>query len=133
MTLLLALLLLLSQAPETATVYFYRVEEAPKLDSGKPKVYVDDRHAFSMPESEYVALSLKPGEYVFRMQSKASATPLKVEAGKTYFIRVSEVVAHGYQRNLFVTPEEQARLHMKSLKPLEAKNVKDKSLTIIRP
>lgn len=137
MKLLLAALLTLAplagrQPPETGVVYLYRVEEAPKLDSGKPKVWIDDRPALLMPESEFIGFKLSAGRHVFRMQNKGTVTPLTIEAGKTYFIRVSEVVASGYLRNLFITPSEQAGEQMKGLKPLEDKNIKDKSLSAVK-
>lgn len=136
MKLLLAALLafLPLQQPPTqhGTLYLYRVEEADKFNSGKPKVWIDDRLAVLMPESEFVGLKLAPGRYVVRMQNKATVTPVTVEPGGVYFLRVSEVPAHGYQRNIFVTTSEQAFEQMRDLKPLADKNVKDKDLEVVK-
>jgi hypothetical protein len=117
-------------APDNSTglVYLFRVEEADKFNSGKPKVWIDDRLAVMMPESEFIGVRLPPGRHVFRMQNKGTVTPLTIEAGRTYFIRVSEVPAHGYLRNLFVATPEQAAEQMRGLKPLEDKNIKDRAL-----
>lgn len=129
-----ALLLLAALVPpqETATLWLYRLEEADKFNSGKPKVWVDDKLAVLMPESEYVGLKLPPGRHVVRMQNKATVTPLNLEAGKVYFLRVSEVPAGGYQRNIYVTSAELALEHMRDLKPLEDKNVKSKDLEVVK-
>lgn len=131
----LLLALLLSAAfpqEQTATLYLFRVEEADKFNSGKPKVWIDGRLALLMPESEFVGVKLAPGRHVVRMQNKSTVTPLTVEAGRVYFVRVSEVPAHGYQRNLFVTTAEQAAEQIRDLKPLEDKNIKDKDLEVVK-
>src|SRR5687767_15149344 len=131
----LALLLLIALPvfpQEThGVVWFFRLEEADKFNSGKPKVWIDDRLALLMPESEFVGVKLTPGRHVFRMQNKSTVTPLTVEAGRVYFIRVSEVPAHGYQRNLFIVSPEQAAEQMRDLKALQDKNIKDKDLKTV--
>jgi hypothetical protein len=118
-------------AESSGVVYLFRVEEADKFNSGKPKVWIDDRLTLMMPESEFIGIRLPPGRHVFKMQNKSTVTPLTIEAGRVYFIRVSEVPAHGYLRNLFIVSAEQAAEQMRDLKPLQPKNVKDQSLKVV--
>lgn len=130
---LFLLLLTLIQTPDAATVYLYRVEEANKIDSRKTKVYLNDKPLLDMPESEFVGFKLLPGQYVVRMKNKATETPLNLEAGKVYFVRVSETAAGmGYRRDLFIMNGEQATLQMRNMKPLQDKNIKDKALEVVK-
>jgi hypothetical protein len=131
---LLCLLLLFTQS-EPATVYFYRVEEANKLDSRKVGVRFGDseKKSLDFPEDNFVGVLLPPGKYGVRMSQKRSEILLNVEAGKRYFVRVSQTPeGFGHTQSLTIVPEEQARFQMRDMKPLEAKNVKDKTLKVVR-
>lgn len=58
---------------------------------------------------------------------------LNVEPGKKYFVRVSQTVAgFGFNQSLTLMPEDQAIYQMRDMKPLEDKNIKDKSREVIR-
>src|SRR5688572_22620945 len=97
--LLCILLLFPQQAP--ATVYFYRVEEANRLDSRKATVKMEGKEIFSMPEDTYIGLRLPPGKYGIRMRQKQSEMLLTLESGKRYFVRVSQTVAgFGFNQSL---------------------------------
>lgn len=117
-----------AQQPEPATVYFYRVEEVGKLDSRKVAVKMEGRDLLSMPEDNYVGFRLAPGKYGLRMRQKQSEMLLVAEAGKRYYIRVSQTAAgFGFNQTLTVIPEDQAVYQMREMKPLEDKNIKDKT------
>jgi hypothetical protein len=136
MLVLLALLLLFmsqTQAPESATVYFYRVEEVSKLGSRKVEVKLDGKPLLSMPEDNFIAFKLPPGKYGLRMRQKQSEILLNVEAGKTYFVRVSQVEAgFGFNQSITLMPNDQAAYQMRDMKPLESKNIKNKDLEVVR-
>ncbi len=114
-------------------VYFYRLEEAGKIDSGKPKVYLNDKHLLNVPESEYVGFRLPAGKHILRMKPKASEILLTIEADKIYYVRVSETAAgFGFRKELLITSEEQAVFQMRDMKPIQDKNLIDKSLEVIK-
>lgn len=122
-----------TQTEQTATVYIYRLEEANKVDSRKAKVFVNEKPAFDMPESEFIGVRLPPGRHVFKMKNKSTETPLELKASEIYYLRASETPAgFGYRRDLFVMQAEQAIYQMRDLKPLQEKNVKDKSVAVTR-
>lgn len=130
---LTALLPYLSAQDQKATVYFYRVEEANRLDSRKAGLKMEGKDLLNMPEDNFVGFELPPGNYGLRMRQKQSEILLRAEAGKRYFIRVSQTVAgYGYNQNLALIPEDQAAYQMRDMKPLEDKNIKDKSKTVLR-
>ena len=138
---LLALpLLLLSvhvQAQETALVYFYRVEEAPRVVKNKPKLRIDGTVTALFPEREFIGLRLKPGRHVLTLGQPQSATALVVEAGRTYYVQVSYTPGgHGFNGlldQIFLRDEAQALLHFEQMKrPLEDKNIKRKDLEVVR-
>jgi hypothetical protein len=128
----LSLLLVTLPAQEAAgVVYVDRVEEARRGESKNVSVYLDGQKALSMPEQEFIALRLKPGRYVFDMKTKATVTPVVVEAGKTYYLRASQTAPFGYVQNLYRVEEEQAREQMRGMKPLQRKNIKLKELDFV--
>lgn len=135
MKFLLALLLLLPFVPQTepATVYFYRVEEVGKLDSRKVEVKLEGKGLLSMPEENYIAFKLPPDKYGLRMRQKQSELLLTVEAGKTYYVRVSQTVAgFGFNQSMMLMQPEQAVYQMRNMKPLEDKNIKNKTLEVVK-
>jgi len=133
---LVFLLFALSHVPQTtdqATVYIYRVEEASKLDSRKVKVKLNDKPLLEMPEDSFIALRLPSGEYGLRLRQKQSETLLKVEAGKTYYVRVSQVPAgFGFNQSIHLMPPEQATFQMREMRPLEDKNIKNKTVEVVK-
>jgi hypothetical protein len=122
-----------SSLSEIAIVYFYRVEEVNALDSRKAEVKFEGRELLQMPENNFVGFRFAPGKYGLRMRQKQSEILLSVEAGKRYFVRVSQTVAgFGFNQSLTLMPGEQAIYQMRDMKPLEDKNIKDKSREIIK-
>ncbi len=125
---------LASQSAEgIGTVYFYRVEEVNKLDSRKVSVKIEGKELLSIPEDNFIGFRLSAGKYGLRMRQKQSEMLLNVEPGKKYFVRVSQTVAgFGFNQSLTLMPEDQAIYQMRDMKPLEDKNIKDKSREVIR-
>ncbi|MFN0277689.1 MAG: DUF2846 domain-containing protein [Pyrinomonadaceae bacterium] len=119
--------------PEMATVYFYRVEEVNALASRKVEVKLEGKELLKMPEDNFVGFRFTPGKYGLRMRQKQSEILLSVEAGKRYFVRVSQKTA-GYflDQSLALIPEEQAIYQMRDMKVLEGKNIKDTSKEVIK-
>ncbi|HYG09082.1 MAG TPA: DUF2846 domain-containing protein [Pyrinomonadaceae bacterium] len=123
--------------PEKATVYFYRIEEAPRMVRNKPKLRINGKTAATFPEQEFIGVRLNPGRYVFTLGQPQSATALVVEAGKTYFVQVSYTPGgHGFNGlldQIFIREEPQATLHFEQIKrPLEDKNIKDRTLDVVK-
>lgn len=122
-----------SSPSEMAIVCFYRVEEVNALDSRKAGVKLEGKELLQMPENNFVGFRFAPGKYGLRMRQKQSEILLSLEAGKRYFVRVSQTVAgFGFNQSLTLMPEEQAIYQMRDMKPLEDKNIKDKSREVIR-
>lgn len=127
----------LTFAQDAGTVFFYRIEEAPRSIRGKPKLRINGTPAATFPEREFIGIRLTPGRYVFTLGQPQSATALMVEAGKTYFVQVSYTPGgHGFNGlldQIFIRDSVQAMLHFEQIKkPLEPKNIKDKDLNWIR-
>lgn len=122
-----------TETENKAIVYLYRVEEANKLDSRKVKVKLNGKDILEMPEDNFIGLKLVPGKYELKMRQKQSETLLIVEAGKTYYVRVSQTIAgYGFNQAIYIMQPEQAVYQMRNMKPLEDKNLKDKSQIFIR-
>lgn len=118
---------------DKATVYFYRVEEVSKLDSRKVKVQLGGKHFIDMPEDNFIGVRLAPGKYELKMRQKQSEMLLQVEAGKTYYVRVSQVIAgFGFNQMIYMMQPEQAVFQMRDMKALEDKNIKDKSQEFVK-
>ncbi len=139
LTILAALLLAFAnpipaQQSEDATLYLWRVEEVPRTMWGKPKVRINGTPAVQFPESEYIGIKLKPGNYVISMAQSHTPTALVLEAGKSYYVQVSYKPQGGKLIEEFIVRDEnQAALEFEKLKrPLESKNILDKALTIVR-
>src|SRR5205823_582438 len=95
-------------------------------------VYLDGKKILSMTEERFAGVRLPPGRYVVSLKTKATETPISVEADKAYFFRVSKTAQSSYIHELIKTEEEQAVYQMRDLKPLEDKNVSDKTLQIVK-
>ncbi len=118
---------------EMGSVFFYRVEEVNKLDSRKVAVKLEGKELLSIPEDNFIGFRLSAGKYGLRMRQKQSEMLLTVEAGKSYFVRVSQTVAgFGFNQSLSMMQEEQAVYQMRDMKPLEDKNIKNRTLEVVR-
>ncbi len=118
---------------ETGIVYFYRVEEVNALDSRRVTVKVEGRDFLKMSESRFIGFRFTPGRYGLRMRQRQSEMLLTVEAGRRYFVRVSQTVAgFGFNQSLTLMPEEQAIYQMRDMRPLDDRNILDRSREIIR-
>lgn len=126
-----------AQNNEHATVWFYRVEEVPRLMRDKAKLRINGTVTATFPEREYIGVRLKSGRYVFTLGQPQSATALVVEAGRNYYVQVSHTIGgHGFNgliEQIFIRDEAQGLLHLEQMKrTLKDSNIKDKSLEIIR-
>jgi hypothetical protein len=122
------------QDDTSALVYFYRTEEVGKFMYGKPKVRINGTVAAAFPESEFIGFKLKPGRYVISMAQSHTPTPLVLEAGKTYYVQVSyKPQGDKLIEEFIIRDENQAALDFEKLKSaLEDKNIKDKTLALVR-
>jgi hypothetical protein len=118
-----------SLAPsEMAIVYFYRVKEANAQDSRKAGVKLEGKELLKMPENNFVGFRFAPGKYGLRMGQKQPEISLSVKPGKRYFVRVIQALnGFGLYQSLTLMPEGPAIYQMRDMKPLEDKNIKDKS------
>lgn len=116
-----------------ATIYFYRVKEVSGIDNKNTGVNLNDREIFKMPQSRFIGIKLKAGNYKIKMRQKQSEILLEVEAGKTYFVRVSETVAgFGYNNSLMEMSEKLAVFQMRELPLLEDSKIKASDLVLVK-
>lgn len=125
----------LPQSTEQATIYFYRLEEVGRFQGNKPKVYIDDKLVLMLPESEYIGLKLPSGKHIIRMSGKRTETVINVEAGKTYFVRISRTGDgfNGMRDSLTLPTAEQAAFDLGKMKrAVDLKNVKSKDFETVK-
>ena len=112
---------------DKATVYFYRVKEANAMRKGETEIKLDRVRLFEMPTGTYVGFHFLPGKYRFTMGHHEPDFLLNPEAGKRYFLRVSNT-AKGFRQLQIMSevPEEQALDQMGGLKPLAKSDLKSR-------
>jgi hypothetical protein len=120
-------------ADEFATVYFYRVKEVSGIDNKNTGINIDDKEIFKMPQNRFLGVKIKAGNHRIKMRQKQSEMLLEVEAGKTYFIRVSETVAgFGYNDSLNEIAAKQAIFQMRDLSVLEDSKIKANEFSYLK-
>lgn len=115
-----------------AKVFFYRVKEVAGIDNRKAKVTLDGVKLFEMPQVKWIGFEIAPGKYALSMRQKQSEILLKAEAGKTYFIRVSEKTGgFTFNQSLTLMDAVQAVFQMRDLPILESKRIFIKTAEVI--
>jgi hypothetical protein len=111
-----------------ATIYFYRLEEAPPMDGRKPKVNFDGKLLASMPEETWFAIQVEPGKHIIKMRQKQSELEFDAKPGEVYYVQVSQIPA-------FITFNQTTRLidaqtggpWISKLKQIEVKHLKKRT------
>ena len=112
---------------DKATVYFYRVKEANAMGKGETDIRIDRVRLFEMPKGTYIGFQFLPGKYRLTMGHHEPDFLLKAEAGKRYFLRVSNTAAGLRQLQILSeVPEEQALHQIGGLKPLAKSDLKSR-------
>jgi len=114
-----------SDTKSQATVYVYRYKQfVGKALS--PSVYCDENELARMENGRYFAVTLAPGQHVFRSNDKQAGINLDLKPGEKYYVRVEIATGlmKGHGRLVSVAPE-QGSYEIKNLKPLESDKVKD--------
>jgi hypothetical protein len=112
-----------------ATVVFYRLR---RFYGGalEPSVYCDDNELATMDNGRYFKVQLSAGPHVCH-STDASAVPLDLRAGETYFVRMEIITGFmkGQGGLLEVTPR-QAETELTRVKPLDKSNVRNSSVFV---
>ena len=112
---------------EIATVYFYR-STGSALQAAT--VNIDGQRVCNLSNKRFFKIEVPAGRHVLSGPDKKKGTELELEAGKTYYFNMF-VECPLCTRNIFaihqVSPE-QANFEMKSLRPLDERDVKIKTL-----
>jgi hypothetical protein len=114
-----------SDTKSQATVYVYRYKQfVGKALS--PSVYCDENELARMENGRYFAVTLAPGQHVFRSNDKQAGINLDLKPGEKYYVRVEIATGlmKGHGRVVSVAPE-QGSYEIKNLKPLDSDKVKD--------
>ena len=114
-----------SDTKSQATVYVYRYKQfVGKALS--PSVYCDENELARMENGRYFAVTLAPGQHVFRSNDKQAGINLDLKPGEKYYVRVEIATGlmKGHGRLVSVAPE-QGSYEIKNLKPLDSDKVKD--------
>lgn len=113
---------------DKATVYFYRVKEANAMRKGETGIAIDRVRLFEMPKGTYIGFQFLPSKYRLTMGHHEPDFLLNAEAGKRYFLRVSNTTAGFRQLQILSeVPEEQALPQMGGLKPLAKSDLKSRA------
>ncbi|MBC7930608.1 MAG: DUF2846 domain-containing protein [Rubrivivax sp.] len=135
--LLFAMPLIVIAQEQHGTVYFYRgrdTEDFPKeINELNPEavVYLDAKEFMSMPEQTFMGFQIPVGQYVLSMKRKGTSRPLKVEAGKTYYLHVEQKV-YPYAYQIIYDVEEKSALDaIRRCYALKEKKIKLKQFAVI--
>ena len=112
---------------DKATVYFYRVKESNAMRKGETDIRIDRVRLFEMPQGTYIGFQFLPSKYRLTMGHHEPDLLLKAEAGKRYFLRVSNTAAGlRHLQILAEVPDEQALHQIGGLKPLAKADLKSR-------
>jgi hypothetical protein len=129
MFLLLATCIAQQPAANSGMVVFHR----PKRYFGSgltPSVYVDNREVARLDNGRFFSLTLAPGKH--ELSSSMKHAPLQVEVRPGEVIYLEMVILAGNWRGggrLITTPQDDALIAIKKLKPLDKKWITDETLT----
>lgn len=112
-------------ASDYAIVYFVRFKETFGMANRDRGVNLDDVEIFKMPQARFIGMKLKPGQYKLKMQQSKSQLHILAEAGKTYYIRISETTSGmGNDQSITELAEKEGIFQISLVKPLEDSKLK---------
>jgi len=112
-------------ASTKAKIYVYRYRHfAGKML--EPSVYCDEAQLARMENGRFFAVTVDPGEHIFRANDTQSGVRLEVQPGERYYLRVELVAGFwkGHGR-LVLVPKEQGAFEIARLKPLDPDKIRD--------
>ncbi|MGI8653891.1 MAG: hypothetical protein ACR2LC_01585 [Pyrinomonadaceae bacterium] len=96
-----------------------------------PAMFCDDKEFARLDGARYVVLNLSPGTHTFRSKDKSKGgVEIELKASETYYMRV-DLDSDGYflkYARMVLVPTEEAVYSIKQLKPINAKDVTNKSI-----
>ena len=134
---LAGLIVLLSLAPpasanDLATVYVYRIE-AFMLRYRKITTVLDGNEVVRLQNGRYFVMKLQPGNYLFSDKKAIYNIKLKLEPGKTYYVRAEFKGLKAKVQPMFSLVDPQsARDEIRELKPSDGGEVKNRAIPILR-
>ncbi len=97
----------------------------------KPKFYCGNAEVARLQNGTQFPLTLPPGKYWFRSDSKKNAVSLTLEEGGEYYLRMDSVMTSGNPQNpglshvLYLREHDIGELEASEQAPLDLKNIKD--------
>lgn len=114
-------------ATEIATVFFYRTGDLGGWR--RATITIDGQQVCSLANQRFFRIEIPAGRHILTGPDKRKGTELKLEVGKTYYFATTFI--WGQTKNVFtivqVSPE-QGEFEMKSLQPLDERDIKLKRL-----
>jgi Protein of unknown function (DUF2846) len=113
-----------------AIVYFYSLKTIKTLGQVKKPIFLDDKEIADVRPERYFIVLIEPGNHNFRLKDKKfGGIEMNFEAGKIYYIKM------GWQADAMLKPSgisrvepESGAFDIKQLKPVDEKNIKDKTV-----
>ena len=120
------------------TVYIYRGKDTPdyppeiNLLNPEALVYVDGKELLSTPERTFIGFRIPVGQYVLALKTKGARRVINIEANKTYYFRVSQVMYPNAYQVIYNMEEKSALEAIRQCDALKEKKVKLKLFEMIR-
>lgn len=114
-----------SNASAQSTVYVYRYKQFAG-SALSPSVFCDEIELARMDNGRYFAVTVSPGQHVFRSNDKQAGINVDLKPGEKYYIRLE--IATGFMKGhgrLVSVAAEQGSYEIKKLKALDSDKVKD--------
>jgi Protein of unknown function (DUF2846) len=116
-----------AQQPQTATVYFYRLQETFGAMMN-PAVYCDGAEIATIRNGRFFVATFPAGKHAITSTFRESGVALDLQPGQTYYLRF-EMEKQGFagHKRAEVTEVQQGQgtYEVAQLKPAEPKDVKD--------
>lgn len=111
-----------------AIVYFYSLKTIKTLGQVKKPVFVDDAEIASIRPERFFIVLLEPGTHNFHLKDKKfGGIEMDFVAGEIYYIRMDwQADAKLKPSGISLIPKESGAFDIKQLKPVDAKNIKNK-------
>lgn len=115
-----------------AIVYVYSLGTTTTVIQVRKPMFLDDKEIADIRPERYYIVLIEPGKHILRFKSrKQGGVEMNFEAGKTYYLRVNwESDLSIKPAGLNVIQPEAATYDISQIKPIDEKNIKDKSIVV---
>lgn len=120
-----------AQTPETATVYIYKIPHALTLGRVAIPILLDGKDIAHLDKNRYLIAKIPVGRRVIQSKHKKTIPlTLDLKAGDTIYVRAETGQGHLMLKppTFLVVTEQQAKSDMEDMKPIEAKDIKERSI-----